>query len=334
MAGYPERGPASSSNSAARERPRAGTAVHFRDFGGCTIVNVFNDGSADINIPGWLGSERVPQGQWKLKQAAQPRDDAVVLEPETCILSDVERRELEEMERQRFRDETDKAMEALLNEHPEQDSSQGNAWLSQKQLRGARNHQVWLHVYDLDPLIAKVNDYALSAIGMGAFHCGVEVSGDEWFFASGDSSESGVLYMPPKSHQVHVFKESIDMGKTPLTEDEVKKIIAAAMEAWPSDSYHIVNRNCIHFCEHLCQKLRVPAPFPSWVRAAPDAGSNSFLKPIADLGWRWFQYYHSEPAPVDQARSQESISSLGLSGCCAQVRKKPSEKALFSENNQ
>ena len=56
--------------------------------------------------------------------------------------------------------------------------------------------------------------------------------------------------------------------------------------------------------------------------------------PCTLQGWRWFQYYHSEPAPVDQAQSQVSISSLGLSGCCAQVRKKPSEKTLFSESNQ
>merc|ERR1711924_437192 len=113
-----------------------------------------------------------------------------------------------------------------------------NSYLSMKQLGGKRNHQVWLHIYDLDPVVAKLNDYALRAVGMGAFHCGVEVLGSEWFFAWGDSSETGVLYCAPKGHQGHVYKESMFMGNSPLTQIEVRTLIGKAMEAWPGNSYH------------------------------------------------------------------------------------------------
>lgn len=190
--------------------------------------------------------------------------------------SSSEWRELEEHQRRQMRDETDKAMEAILSEHTldVDDSPLGsalrNSWLSQKQLGGKRNHQVWLHIYDLDPVVAKLNDYALRAVGMGAFHCGVEVLGDEWFFAWGDddSSETGVLFTEPKSHQVHVYKESIDMGKSPLTQNEVKTVISNAMEAWPTNSYNIVNRNCVHFAEDLLLRLQVPEPFPMGTRCS------------------------------------------------------------------
>jgi len=198
--------------------PKPGDRVDFRDFGGCTIVKTYDDGSVELEIPGF-GTERVPHGHWKLKeQTSRAKPKLNVLHQ-----SSSERRELEELERMKMRDATDKAMEAILSEHleeiPESTPYSASSWLARKQFEGRRNHQVWLHIYDLNPLVAKINDYALRAVGMGAFHCGVEVLGHEWFFAWGDSSSesTGVLFTEPKSHQVHVYKESIDMGISPLT---------------------------------------------------------------------------------------------------------------------
>lgn len=294
--------------------PEIGDEVYYKDFGGCTIAKSFDDGSVDIDIPG-LGIERVAHGQWMLKECRENRSAE----------GTQQRRALDEQERMQLRDEADKAMEALLRESTTdmEDSwvspAAANSWLSRKQLQGRRNHQVWLHIYDLDIVIQKLNDYGLRAAGMGAYHCGVEVLGEECFFSWGDDSnpDTGVLLCEPKSHQVHVYKESIDMGKSPLTEGEIQTVITKAMEAWPASSYHIVNRNCVHFAEDLLQRLKVPEPFPVWIRGAADAGKNSLVQPIANWGWRWMKYYYSETPQRASADDEPGA----LSCFCAQPRK-------------
>lgn len=204
---------------------------------------------------------------------------------------------------------------------PSEQESADSPPLSKKERRRRRGHEVWLHVYDLDSYTAKLNDYALRPLGVGAFHCGVEVLLDEWFFACGDSSFSGVLCNEPKGHQVHVYKESICMGASPLTEDGVKTVLGEAMDDWPANSYHPIHRNCINFAEELCKRLKVPEAFPAWIRGAPDAGKNPLLLPIADWGWRWIQWYNAEPpekqeepSPGLEALADANSSSSGHNG--------------------
>lgn len=282
-----------------------------------------------MNAEEWqFGLENKRQARMEAKEQLSEE-----VEKQQCLQSALERRDLEEQERKRIRDETDKAMEALLNE-PEEGGflnrrvKSASLWLSKKQLLGKRNHQVWLHIYDLDAVIAKLNDYALRAMGLGAYHCAVEVLGNEWFFAWGDSSDfnSGVLFNEPKCHQIHVYKESINMGVSPLTEEEVKAVIRRQMEAWPANSYHIVRHNCVHFAEDLLQKLRVPQPFPTWVRGAPDAGNSSMLQPLADWGWNWMRGYYDSPPPSQAIDTQgqdepSSLSCFARQACCAEPRK-------------
>merc|ERR1712139_235333 len=58
--------------------PRVGDEVHFRDFGGCRIIKLYDDGSVDLEIPGLLGTEKAEHGQWRLKERETlcgPADD-------------------------------------------------------------------------------------------------------------------------------------------------------------------------------------------------------------------------------------------------------------------
>jgi hypothetical protein len=199
----------------------------------------------------------------------------------------------------------------------EQDSveSETHPHSKKQERRRKRGHQVWLHVYDLDSYTGKLNDYVLRPLSAGAFHCGVEVLLDEWFFACGDSDCSGVLCNEPKGHQVHVYKESICMGDSPLTEDGVKSALCSAMDDWSANSYHPIHRNCLNFAEDLCKRLQVPEAFPTWVRGAPDVGKNPLLLPIADWGWRWIQWYNTEPEPPPQQESAgvQALTNAGSS---------------------
>mmetsp|Transcript_11958 Transcript_11958/g.24778 ORF Transcript_11958/g.24778 Transcript_11958/m.24778 type:complete len:188 (+) Transcript_11958:123-686(+) len=154
-----------------------------------------------------------------------------------------------------------------------------------------RRHEVWLHIYDIDPVTARLNEAVLRTLNLGAFHCGIEVLGDEWFFAWGESDSPGVTWNEPRLHQVHIYRESLCMGETPLSEVEIRDAIAAAMDNWPARSYHPIKRNCITFAEELAGSLRVSEPFPVWVRGAVDAGKSPLLFPIADWGWRWIKWW-------------------------------------------
>mmetsp|Transcript_6185 Transcript_6185/g.19262 ORF Transcript_6185/g.19262 Transcript_6185/m.19262 type:complete len:194 (-) Transcript_6185:65-646(-) len=158
-----------------------------------------------------------------------------------------------------------------------------------------RRQQVWLHVYDIDQVTAWLNEAVLRAANLGAFHCGVEVLGDEWFFAWGESDATGVMWNEPRQHQVHIYRESLCMGETPLTDSEIRALLANTMDCWSASSYHPIKRNCVTFAEELLGLLRVSEPFPAWVRGAADAGRSPLVFPIADCAWRWVRWWNSRP---------------------------------------
>eukprot|EP00928_Gymnodinium_smaydae_P072183 TRINITY_DN55595_c0_g1_i1.p1 TRINITY_DN55595_c0_g1~~TRINITY_DN55595_c0_g1_i1.p1 ORF type:complete len:249 (-),score=54.73 TRINITY_DN55595_c0_g1_i1:26-772(-) len=173
-----------------------------------------------------------------------------------------------------------------------------------------RKHEVWLHVYDLDSMTKTLNEFVLKQANLGAFHCGVEVLDYEWFFAWGDSDEPGIVFHSPRAHEVHIYRESVCMGETPFSEREIDKVICDLMDAWPSNSYHPISRNCITFAEEFTRMLEVPEPFPPWIRGAADVGKSPALYPIADYGWQWLKWWCTQPAQVAEAERDEDPVGL------------------------
>lgn len=188
--------------------------------------------------------------------------------------------------------------------------------------RSKKGHMVWLHVYDLDSVVAHMNELFLQSLNLGAFHCGVEVLDREWFASWGLSDRTGVIWHRPKMHSVHIYKESLFMGESPLSEDEIKVVLCDAMDDWPENSYHPISRNCVTFAEELLFALRVPEPFPAWARGAADAASSRVLFPIADYGWEWAKWW-KEPQRPPTVTSAVSVSgeevALGESVKASQV---------------
>eukprot|EP00929_Paragymnodinium_shiwhaense_P079416 TRINITY_DN41338_c0_g1_i1.p1 TRINITY_DN41338_c0_g1~~TRINITY_DN41338_c0_g1_i1.p1 ORF type:complete len:274 (+),score=69.05 TRINITY_DN41338_c0_g1_i1:122-943(+) len=173
-----------------------------------------------------------------------------------------------------------------------------------------RKHlEVWLHIYDLDSVTARLNELVLRGANLGAYHCGVEVMGDEWYFAWGQTSSSGVVWSEPKGHTVHIYRESMCMGVTPLSERQVEEVIYEAMKAWPANSYHPIHRNCVSFAEHLVKTLKAPKAFPTWVHGAAEATSKSVaLEPIADLGWRALRWWCTTDTSTSQLKPPEAVA--------------------------
>lgn len=127
---------------------------------------------------------------------------------------------------------------------------------------------VFLHVYDLDSVTAKINVVTRHMAQSGVFHVGVQVYNDEWCFGQHDDYVTGVTCTKPKGHLFHVYRESVYMGETDLSRAEVWLLLERLKPEWPGNSYHLFQRNCITFADVLCHELGVKR-VPEWVWRLP-----------------------------------------------------------------
>lgn len=139
---------------------------------------------------------------------------------------------------------------------------------------------VTLNVYDVSCLGAgrTVNCVLGALAGAGAFHCGVEVHNAEWSYgevpgASADSFPpvTGVFTSRPQRCQGHTFTRSIVMGMTNASLFELRQLVKVLEWEWPAHRYDLISKNCCHFSNELCQRLRV-GEIPEWVNRLATAG--------------------------------------------------------------
>jgi len=228
---------------------------------------------------------------------------------------------------------------------------------------------VLLNVYDLASAATVPNAMLCNMFlkGFGAFHAAVEVYGQEWsFYQRQQPHACGICRSRHvRQHPVHVFRQSINMGATKLSKQEVWDMIVSRLaREWPSFRYDVVRCNCITFCDELLRLLGAE-PVPRWVRGLQDAGtavlsapqslsallrgsvSGGFGASVADAGGageleherraKEQEYYeevklgagqgHPEPAPGEGAVAG---SSAGLCGAFAKdVAKDVSGSQLY-----
>merc|ERR1712070_582390 len=103
-----------------------------------------------------------------------------------------------------------------------------------------------------------------------------------WSFSS-----DGVDFNCPKTHDVHVYRQTILIGYTGIDPDEMQIMIEDEMSLeWLGSSYDLLSRNCCTFSRELCKRLTGNS-IPDWVdrlprllnvvtgpvRSVPDVGS-------------------------------------------------------------
>jgi len=116
--------------------------------------------------------------------------------------------------------------------------------------RTLHKQKVILNVYDL----ADMNGYGYN-FGLGAFHSGVEVCGSEYTFGGHPHTFSGVFTVEPRHAHNAKFRESILIGESDYSSQEIKTIIENLSKDYPGNSYHLITKNCNHFSGDLCKKL-------------------------------------------------------------------------------
>merc|ERR1712137_840940 len=129
-----------------------------------------------------------------------------------------------------------------------------------------------------------------------------------YYYVGADSNKgSGICCdQCPKEHPVHLYRESVFMGETPLSAQQIMEVLCDRLDAWPSLEYHPISKNCITFSEELLVLLRVPEPFPAWVRGISMAVKAPLIYPIADWCWHGLKWSHQKELTTRPPGSHDS----------------------------
>lgn len=144
--------------------------------------------------------------------------------------------------------------------------------LSGEEVRPIEDKVVKLNVYDLNKSWLETNHLLAEVLQIGgAFHAGVEVYGREYFYG-----DEGICMMSPKHHDVHIYRQSVLMGRVNMSSEDVGGIIESLRPEWPGQHYDILSNNCCTFARSLCRQL-VGREIPEWVdRLAKLASKHGF----------------------------------------------------------
>ncbi|KAF7810067.1 deSI-like protein [Senna tora] len=126
---------------------------------------------------------------------------------------------------------------------------------------------VYLNVYDLTP----INNY-LYLFGIGIFHSGIEVHGMEYGFGAHEYPSSGVFEVEPRSCPGFIFRRSVLLGSTDMSQSEFRSFMERLSAKYHGDTYHLIAKNCNHFTDDVCQQL-TGKPIPAWVNRMARVGS-------------------------------------------------------------
>ncbi|CAD7948595.1 unnamed protein product [Amoebophrya sp. A25] len=168
------------------------------------------------------------------------------------------------------------------NDHQQQEADSSlNRYLSFP-LRTCEWRQVpvYVNVYDLDPPSWESNKIPfwnrvftndVLKVG-GLFHAGIEVYNREFSFGYTPRG-SGVETHTPRNHHTHAYRESVLLGFSYLSLEELSHLVSVKQRQWPGASYDLLERNCCTFSDEFAQLLGVGS-IPQWIHRFARWGSS------------------------------------------------------------
>ena len=139
-----------------------------------------------------------------------------------------------------------------------------------------------LNVYDIGP----VPDCCWTTLNKacapcaGAFHAGIEVNGLEWSFAGEDSATPGVGCTEPRCHPLHRYRQTVHLGFTQCSPEDIAKIIGDLVEEY--DEYCILTCNCCHFADDFSRRLGLNG-IPRWVSLCLARSCSSVVEFLGEM---------------------------------------------------
>lgn len=125
-------------------------------------------------------------------------------------------------------------------------------------------------------------------------HCAVH--GVEYAFGAHDYPTSGVFEVEPRQCPGFKFRKSIFIGTTSLDPTQVREFMERQSLSYNGDTYHLIVKNCNHFCRDICHKLTGKS-IPKWVNRLAKIGilsSPTLFRVIWNLIW-WIVYTQKFP---------------------------------------
>lgn len=165
--------------------------------------------------------------------------------------------------------------------------------------------EVALNIYDVthDSTIQQINGFFANQWSPlkfgGIFHVGIEIHNVEWSYGS-TVSGTGVVAGLPRSERQHHFRETVKLPETRLSLQEIDEVLRELVRQYKGADYHILDKNCCHFAEDLCERLGIGS-LPAWVHRMGRLG-DSLRKASTSFG-------------DHVARLPRSCSSEGPSEC-------------------
>lgn len=103
------------------------------------------------------------------------------------------------------------------------------------------------------------------------FTCILTVHGVEYAFGAHDYPTSGVFEVEPRQCPGFKFRKSIYIGTTCMDPDQVREFMEHHAASYNGDTYHLIAKNCNHFCKDICYKL-TGKHIPKWVNRLAKIG--------------------------------------------------------------
>ncbi|KAF3585018.1 hypothetical protein F2Q69_00029190 [Brassica cretica] len=185
---------------------------------------------------------------------------------------------------------------------------------------------VYLNVYDLTP----INGYIYWA-GLGIFHSGVEVHGVEYAFGAHDYANSGVFEVEPRQCPGFKFKKSIFIGTTNLNPAQVREFMENMACSYYGNMYHLIVKNCNHFCQDACYKL-TGKKIPKWVNRLAEIGSVCSCILPESLKITAVCHDPDEQIPEEENEKRSLTSSFSCLSSISMRQKQLSTSSLFLQS--
>ena len=140
--------------------------------------------------------------------------------------------------------------------------------------------------------------------GFGLYHTSVGIYDLEVSYGGHDEDTSGIVVVDKGNNAGLELKESLAVGITYYSADEIDEIIDNFGEFWHGRDYDPFSKNCNTFTEHMIKSICEKEQFyvPSYVNRFTKLGSvlRMWFKPLQELVGDIVNYGDSESASSDE----------------------------------
>ncbi|KAH7405234.1 hypothetical protein KP509_15G062000 [Ceratopteris richardii] len=124
-----------------------------------------------------------------------------------------------------------------------------------------------LNIYDL----THMNGY-MYWFGLGVYHSAIEAYGMEYAFGAHDYPTTGVFEVEPRQCPGFKFRKSLSLGTIWMGPETFREFVEDIANEYSGDSYHLLFKNCNHFCDDVCMRL-TGSHLPSWINRLARLGA-------------------------------------------------------------